>query len=704
MENIIKIIANDLKGLVKNKLAFVLALGVCMLPSLYAWFNIYSNWDPYGNTANISIAVASIDLGYTDEDGVYENMGESVMDGLRENDKINWVFLDSDIEAIEGVESGEYYAAIVMGEDFSTSMYNFSDQGFAHPAVTYYENQKKNAIAAKITDSAKGTVQNNINQEFIEVVMDTLTRGMNGLASDLEEEDYVDSIVEKLNFVSDNLQDYIDTLDGLVECNDELNVSLNEASGQMSSAGSKIGGTTASVNSAKKSADQTVAQVEARMDQLVAQTQTELATASKKLAGTTVTADDVQVAYNSLKSARASLKALREAVNGSGIKTGQEDMDNLIGTMSDMVDSASDALAEKELTSSEAQLIAEGANNGNKVLARSIDCVNAVIPIADKYLTAEVENVKRKLNSSYNSMISSLNSMNAGLRDTGIALKSLSSTVDAANISVEELKKIIVEAQEDVLEITERIASVDESEQYDELIRILSTDPDVMSEFFSSPVQMNTVPVYHIENYGSGVAPFYTILSLWVGATILVSIIKVDVEDKKNLVAVKPHELYLGRFFLFFLMGQIQTAIVVLGDIHLLGVQCLDVGKFYLVAIFASFTFNLFVYTMTVSFGDIGKAFAVIVMILQIAGSSGTYPIEILPNFYQKLYIYFPFPYAINAMRETIGGMYENDFWKYMGQLGIFVIVALVIGLWVRLPFIRVNHYVEKRMHDTKMM
>ena len=166
MENILKIILNDMKGLVRNKLAFVLALAVCVLPSLYAWFNIYSNWDPYGNTANVSIAVASMDEGYTDEDGVYQNMGDSVIDGLKENHNINWVFLDSDTEAMEGVEAGEYYAAIVMGTDFRRSMYNFAENGFEHPSVTYYENQKKNAIAAKITDSARGTVQNNINEEF----------------------------------------------------------------------------------------------------------------------------------------------------------------------------------------------------------------------------------------------------------------------------------------------------------------------------------------------------------------------------------------------------------------------------------------------------------------------------------------------------------------------------------------------------------
>lgn len=704
MTNITKIIANDLKGLVRNKLAFLLALGVCMLPSLYAWFNIYSNWDPYGNTANIKIAVASVDEGYTDEDGNYENMGESVMDGLKENDKIDWIFLDSKNEAVDGVESGEYYAAIVMGEDFSESMYNFKEHGFSHPSVTYYENQKKNAIAAKITDSAKGTVQNNINQEFVGVVMDTMTKSMNGLADDLQESDYVEGLVEKLGFVESNLQDYIDTLDGLMECNENLNVTLSSASGEMKNAGSKVGSTTASVKDAKKSADKTVAEIEAQMDTLVAQTQDNLTKASKHLSSENVSAADVMAAHEALQSASQSLNALAVAVNQSGIKTGKEDIDKLLGTMNDLVITASGNLAEREMTQERAELVATGVNDGGKVLAKSIDCVNAVIPIADKYLTKEVESVKKELNTSYNSMISSLNSMNAGLKGTGVALDSLAGTVDAANISVEELKELIVSAKEKVAEIIEQLDGVDESKQYEELIRILSTDPEMMSEFFSSPVQMETEPVYHIENYGSGVAPFYTILALWVGATILVSILKVDVENREGLVNVKPHELYFGRFFLFFLMGQLQAAIVVLGDLYLLNVQCLEPGKFYLVAVFASLTFNLFVYTMTVSFGDIGKAFAVIVMILQIAGSSGTYPIEILPNFYQKLYIYFPFPYAINAMRETVGGMYEGDFLKYMAQLGIFVIVALIIGLWIRLPFIRVNHYVEKRMHDTKMM
>ena len=124
MENIIQIFKDDVRGLGKNILALVIALGLCVIPSLYAWFNIYSNWDPYANTGNVSIAVASSDAGYTKDDGTYVNMGDAVIEQLEENDKLGWTFPATPQDAIDGVYSGEYYAALIMEEDFSQSMYD----------------------------------------------------------------------------------------------------------------------------------------------------------------------------------------------------------------------------------------------------------------------------------------------------------------------------------------------------------------------------------------------------------------------------------------------------------------------------------------------------------------------------------------------------------------------------------------------------
>lgn len=151
-------------------------------------------------------------------------------------------------------------------------------------------------------------------------------------------------------------------------------------------------------------------------------------------------------------------------------------------------------------------------------------------------------------------------------------------------------------------------------------------------------------------------------------------------------------------------MGQIQALIIVLGNIYLLHCQVKNPVLFWFAASLTSFTFILLIYALTLSFGDIGKALVVVMVVIQIAGSGGTYPIEILPEFYRRVYIFFPFPYAINAMRETIGGMYGGAYEKNLAELLIFAAAALLIGLLIRVPFMGINHFVEKRMKDTKMM
>ena len=168
MKNIIHIFRRDVRGLCRNFFALVIAIGLCFIPSLYAWFNIYSNEDPYANTGNIYIAVASEDEGMKLEDGTTVNMGAQVIDQLKENKSIGWQFVDSSDEAINGVESGKYYAAVVIGDRFSESMFSIFSKGLENPTITYYENEKKNAIATKITDTAVSTLKSSINETFLE--------------------------------------------------------------------------------------------------------------------------------------------------------------------------------------------------------------------------------------------------------------------------------------------------------------------------------------------------------------------------------------------------------------------------------------------------------------------------------------------------------------------------------------------------------
>ena len=210
----------------------------------------------------------------------------------------------------------------------------------------------------------------------------------------------------------------------------------------------------------------------------------------------------------------------------------------------------------------------------------------------------------------------------------------------------------------------------------------------MLGSFISSPVNLDTVGIYEIESYGSAMAPFYTILALWVGALILVAIIHVKVEPVEGIEEIKPYQAYFGRYITFFLVGQVQTLITVLGDLYYIHIQC----------------HNPFLFWLTVAFGNVGEALAIVVMVIQVAGAGGTFPIQTLPEIYQMVYKYLPFPYGMNAMRETIGGIYQLDYWKNIGALGIYVVISLVIGLVVAIPFRKLMHMIEKSKENTGIM
>ena len=213
MRNIWRIIKADARSLFTHFFALAVALVIAVLPSLYAWLNIYSNWDPYGNTGNISIAVASLDKGWTEEDGTQVNKGREVVDDLRTSTSINWVAVDTKEEAEHGVYAGDYYAAVVIGEDFSYNMYHMLTEWTGKPTITYYENYKKNAVATKITDTAVSSLKTTISKSYLDVVVDAVFRGANDLSDQLKGDDPVGSVQGLLGQARSLLRSCAQTVD-----------------------------------------------------------------------------------------------------------------------------------------------------------------------------------------------------------------------------------------------------------------------------------------------------------------------------------------------------------------------------------------------------------------------------------------------------------------------------------------------------------
>ena len=335
-------------------------------------------------------------------------------------------------------------------------------------------------------------------------------------------------------------------------------------------------------------------------------------------------------------------------------------------------------------------------------------CLDKMTQTQQKYHTiasSGLSSLKITVNAAADSAYKSLENSGSQLNSLEQILLGTSKIALTANQTLGDTGTIISGMSDKIQLILTSLNNITDSSAYQTLSQLLHADATSYAEFIATPVEVEQIDVYPAVNYGTAVTPFYTELALWVGGIVLVALMKVHVDNNPKMeLMAKPHELYLGRFLLFFVMGQIQSLIIVLGDLYLLKVSCEHPGLLILTASVASFVFVLLIYTLTLSFGDVGKTIAVVMVVIQIAGSSGTFPIELLPQFFQNVYLYFPFPYAINAMREAISGMYEMNYFIYMGKLLIFAAASLLLGLVIRKPFIPLNHFFEEKMKETKMM
>lgn len=721
MKNIKRIIKDDIISVTHNLFALVVAIGICILPALYAWFNIYANWDPYGNTGNLDLAAVSLDKGYTDEEGVYRNVGQEVINDLKESDSVKWHFVDTPEEAKEGVESGEYYASIVISEDFTYNMYNVFTEKVNKPQLIFYENQKKNPVATKISDTVVEKIQTKINTKFVKVMTSEVFKDINEVSDDIEEEGGIDGLIDKMKRVSDQMQGYQNTINSVIAGNQVLKAAINTADADSKVIGERsiasadaLENTNNSIGATQDTLNDYVNQV----NLVVMTIQTSLGNISNKL--------NQAVVLNDMK-----------AINNAVVST-QNDV-KIAKTDVDALEEALDAAIQGSTPEEKAKL--EIAKREIKKVRNSIDKVDGVINAlnADGIGDSIISNVesreaeaKRSINECINSINDTQGSINGQLipqlnqcmddlrivltdastlmRQTGQTINgmdkvfsSLNTAVNAGTVSLNKTSQALGEINTRLSKIIDKVDKASNNEKVQILLDTLSGDPEIYGQFFSEPVQIETTNIYPVENYGSAVAPFYTVLAIWVGAIIIAAIVRPSPGSKKY-PEMTSTERFFGRYGMYFIIGQLQALITVVGDLVLLKVQCLHPIMFYFASAFTSLTFTLLIYALVEAFADVGKAIAVVILVLQIAGSSGTYPIELLPEFFRNVYLFFPFPYAINALRECVAGLYEMDYLIYLLELSLFIVLALVIGIWIRKPFNSLKKYMKKRMEDTEVL
>lgn len=590
MKNIIKVFLNDCKHIGRNVVALVVVMGLAVLPSLYAWFNILSNWDPYGpeSTSNIKVAVAYDDTGINIS-GMDINISSNIVEALKTNDTIGWVFTDSTDEAIEGVWSSDYYAALIMPADFSKDMVSFLADNMTHPEIIYYTNQKKNAIAPKITDKAKTAVQQQVNATFISTLTEAIMKSAD-VADNIGNKNKADSTLESGS--------------------DSMNNSL--------------------------------------IDILIAKFQV--------INTQVVTFDNV-------------LSALS----------------NIMTTAQTSADTAKDISPD-----------ISGTFEGERAILNELNKTIGQSSLIDSSLFSTISHDIDAVSGYMNSISSIYNDMGYNIDDFN---KSISQMGESINNTLVMVRNI----EDNLNETTNKLVEFKNSGVYSLLQTAISFNTDELASFISAPVAITTEDLYPITNYGSAMSPFYSVLSIWVGALILVAIIHVKVHPFDG-IKVNSVEAFFGRYITFFLIGQAQALLITLGDLFFIGIQCIHPFKFWFAAAFTSFVFTMITYSLTVAFENVGEAAAVVIMVIQVAGAGGTFPIQCLPAIYQAIYKYLPFTYAMDALRECVGGTYSWYYWKCILALLVYVGICLFIGLVIAKPCRKLNAIVDKSKEKSEIM
>ena len=727
MHTVFAIFLRDVKRILRNPVALVVTMGVAIIPSLYAWCNILANWDPYANTGNIQVAVANEDEGTTSTLVGHLNAGQQTVTQLKSNHQLGWRFVSKQ-HAVDGVKAGKYYAAIVLPKDFSSSLIGTVTGEKNQPSITYYINEKMNAIAPKITDTGATTIDEQINATFVSSVADAVAKQVKAAAGNT-----TDSLHTAQSDVVNNLNDTINQLETVQQ--------------QLGGTRSTLDKATTTIDSAKRTNTALASAINDALDtitntsDLLAQTRTQtqrfsttltgaLDNGSTQLSGLQVTVGNVTgTMLNGLNTTQDALSQVSSSMRGVNSTAGEalDGMDNALKasgldpdsqTYKDL--SAQISEARKQLTFQQQRInafdqdttsiitsgkntatalnsdITSLSNNGTAAMAKArADLTGTVMPNLNTGLDA--------LSLANGSLAGTLTTLQGTLKQGNGLLDQLSRTVSQTNATLAGAQTQLANLSKQLSTTRTDVASLSSSRMFQQLSEMLGLNANEIGSFVGEPVHLDEKVLYPVENYGSAVTPFYTNLALWVGGFVLVAIYKLEVDRDEKIRKYTPRQGYMGRWLLFVTVGFLQAIIATIGDLAL-GIQCEHPFLFVLAGVFASFVYVNIIYALAVAFRHIGKAIAVILVIIQIPGAAGLYPIEMMPEFFRRLKPFLPFTYGINAMRGPIGGMYANHYWLDMLSLFWYLPAALFIGLVVRKLALNLNRLFDNRLADTDLM
>ena len=712
MNNILKIYKDDIKKIFTNYAALIVFIALSILPSLYAWFNIKASWDPYGKeaTSQIKIGVVNKDKG-AELKGEFKNIGNQIIDQLKENDVMGWQFV-SEKEAVKAVEEGSYYAMITIPEEFSENILSLITDDIKKGKIIYTVNEKVNAIAPKITVKGATAVQENVNKTVIETVSDIVLSTAKDLGIEVEGQlPKLDNLYDKLVEIQSKFKDLYETTDlaydGVNKVADLvtnlqndiplITDTLNSTKGLATNLIDFITTSQGEINNIAPTIKTDIGLVKDLADEVSSYVDVVINAIKTNGENVKVLLENLSTKVSGLRDYLTSIRVLVEKINGHSQN----------GALSDVLNNLITAENTLNQLYNEIESIKNSLANGNLIDTSKLENVKTVLNdvsnitgnLYDRFDSEILGNINTILNTANDSAKSALEILQRAqdkLPKVEEILTTVSALCNKGNEGIKYAKDNLPRAEEIVNEVTSKVAKIKDSSDLKDLLKLIANNVEERSNYLTSPVELEENSLYPMRNYGTAMTPFYSVLSLWVGMTLLVSMFSVEAHGEYNHM-----EVYFGKLLLFLTIGMTQALIVALGDLYLLKIYCVNPALFVTGILFTSITFVAIVYSLVSVFGNVGKVTAIILLVLQVAGSGGTFPIQLTPKFFQIINPFLPFTYAISFARESIGGVVQSVLVKDIVIMLIYIVVAILISIFLKKPINNLLSGFTKKFHES---
>lgn len=712
MKNIFYIFRKDIKDIFTNYAMLIVVSALCILPSLYAWFNIKASWDPYGSTSNISVAVVNNDKGTSIKDTDI-NIGDELVSNLKENTDLGWKFVNKE-QARKGVENGSYYASIEIPSNFSKDLTSLITSDVKKGELVYTVNEKINAIAPKITDKGASTIQLEINQTVVETVSQVLFETSNELGLELENQ------IPKLSDIENSLVEIQSKFDDINETVDLAYSGANQVQDLVTDIKKDIPLIKDTLTKSKSLSKDVKEFLKTSQDSIngiipiikndlnlindisnsiIDTTNALIESINNKSDDAVALIDSLSAKLNNLSSINKSLVNFLDRLNNL---THNHPLTNTINKLKAVDSKLTQGSNSLNILKDQIQ---KGETPTSNTLNTILQVGNDVKDITsslynnfDSSIATPINNIFEKGYSVSDNIIKTLEEAESKLPNAESILDTAFKLSDKGIDGIDYIKEELPKAENIVNELTDSIKNVNSQDELNDLVNLLKNDIVKEKDFLKEPVTIKENKLYPMANYGSAMTPFYTVLSLWVGLLLLSSLLSAEVHGD-----YKPYQIYFGRGLTFTTIAIIQALIVSIGDIYILGVDAINPLLLVLGSVFTSIVFTFIVYSLVSVFGNMGKAMGIILLVIQVAGSGGTFPIEVTPEFFQMVNPYLPFTYSISMLREAIGGVYNPVLYKDITILSIYIIISLIFALPLKKPINKIYDIFNNKFSESDL-